>query len=257
MALPTRAPSGTRGCRPGRGREESHTPRTVTAERPSRLGDIAQHLGVHLRVADDALADVVAAGLELRLDQHDAPPPLGQRSRRRPAATRPQRDERHVGRDERRRDTARSGARLARVVRRRATVTRGSAAAARAAGRGRRRRANTCAAPCCSRQSVNPPVDAPTSSAALSRHVDANVGARVSSFSPAARHVTAAARPASTAASSPPACPPCRRPRRRPSPAPPSPAPARGCGSRPAPALRPGRRGAGGPSGRPRWRPSR
>ena len=53
-----------------------------------RLGDLAQHAPLHLRVADDALPHLGAARLELRLHEHERLPagrrePQRRRQRRR------------------------------------------------------------------------------------------------------------------------------------------------------------------------------
>ena len=81
------------GAAQRRGHERAH----AEAERVERADDLAQHRAVHDRVADDAaLADVLAAGLELRLhQQHELG--IGGGEREQVGRDGPQRDEREVG----------------------------------------------------------------------------------------------------------------------------------------------------------------
>ena len=89
----------------GPGTQESHTPRTAAPARGDEGAEFPQHPPAHLGIAHDAAAHLAAPGLELRLHQHERPPArLGARERGR--QHQPQRDERDVGRDQRRRDTA-------------------------------------------------------------------------------------------------------------------------------------------------------
>ena len=88
----------------GPGRPESTTPTTLAPQPSAAVGDLAQHARADCRVADDAaLADVLAAGLELRLHEHDGlPARRGERSAGGSAIR--TRDERHVADDELRRE---------------------------------------------------------------------------------------------------------------------------------------------------------
>ena len=174
--------------------------RTRSPARPrpsSRRGarDGHERLAPVGRLAHDAaLADALAADLELRLDHRER---VEARRRRRPAApgsTLRQRDERDVGDDQvrARRAGRRAPARGRSCARARSRARR--CAAPVAARRRRRRRATTCAAPRCSRQSVKPPVEAPTSrqrrpAASTPERVE-----RVGELDPAARDEARAAR---------------------------------------------------------------
>ena len=139
---------------------------------------------VHVGVADDpALADAVPARLELRLhEQHEVGGVGGEREQGR--RDRPQRDERHVGDAEIGRRLERSGS-SSRTLVRSITVTRASLRkrprelAAADVDRDRRARA-----PRCSRQSVKPPVDAPTSRQRRPRTSTANASSAAASFTP-------------------------------------------------------------------------
>ena len=121
----------------GPGRQESHTPRTAAPAGGDKSAELPQHPPAHLRVADDAAADVAAAGLELRLHQHErAPERLGARDRGR--QHQPQRDERDVGRDQRRRIRQRPRLEPARVRRPPSPSPARRRGGARGAGFGRR-----------------------------------------------------------------------------------------------------------------------
>ena len=123
-----------------------------------------QDLAMDRRVADDAVVRPALAGLELRLDQRDdRGRRAGERRRDRPEDQR-ERDERDVDGGEVDRLGQASRRSGVRAFVRSIETTRGSRAErARRAGRDRRRERRPALAPRCSRTSVKPPVDAPTS----------------------------------------------------------------------------------------------
>ena len=161
---PRRGTRGTRGCPPGPGTRRIAHAQDDGARRRSRMRkDRATPAGAPPGRAPPPRRTA-------RARPRTAASPARSRATRGSAARdrrrqhQPQRDERDVGRDEARAGRAGRPRVSARAFTRSITCTRRvRRAAARAAGFGPRRAAITRAAPCCSRQSVKPPVEAPTS----------------------------------------------------------------------------------------------
>ena len=136
-----------------------------------RGGDLLDHARVDGRVADDALAHLVAAGLELRLDQRDDVG-AGPKHRRDDGKDVAQRDERDVDRH----DVDRAGQIGERQVPRVEVLDDDDArvvAQPQSSWPWPTSSATTRAAPRCSSTSVKPPVEAPMSSASRPRDRDA------------------------------------------------------------------------------------
>ena len=198
----------------GPGTQESHTPRTAQPLPVANSVKSCNTLRRTLRVADDAPADVGAARPRTAASRARAPARIGAAQASTAGSTRrsEMNDTSAVTRvgPERQRSRSPATARSSR----RCTVTRGSA---------RRRSwswfrptssATTAAAPCWSRQSVNPPVEAPTSRHRSPATSDAERRPAPSRASPRRATRTAAARSARRPRPRPSACRPSSPARR-------------------------------------------